>query len=141
MRREKVSIAEGLVNDGTFVAPDILDVADTRAARVLRFGETDRADVQLLTLDATRVHARYRVDKHVIDARVPGGGKHRALSVAAVMACIVAIGEDPTRASALSDARSCSFLAAFSRVLEPPPHLPEAASVSISIDENVVATF
>jgi UDP-N-acetylmuramoyl-tripeptide--D-alanyl-D-alanine ligase len=104
LRREKVSIAEGLVSDGTFVAPDVLDLVDARVARVLRFGETERADVQLLDLDATRLRARFRVGKRVIEARVPGGGKHRALSLAAVIACIVAIGEDPTCAAALDDA-------------------------------------
>jgi len=105
LRAEKLCIVHGLVEGGALVVPDDLDVGGVRATvRLVRFGASAAADVQLLAYDAARQRARYAVGKRRLDARVPGGGHHRALSLAAVLACLHAAGKDPALAVALDDA-------------------------------------
>jgi UDP-N-acetylmuramoyl-tripeptide--D-alanyl-D-alanine ligase len=104
LRGEKLSIATGLVDGGTLVAPDDLDLPGVNASRVITFGSTAAADVRLVSLDAARLHARYAMGTRTVEAAVPGGGQHRALSLAAVIGCLLAVGENPSRAAALDPA-------------------------------------
>ncbi len=103
LRSEKLSISEGLGKGGVLVVEDAIDDAEVNPAiRRIRFGATDLADVQLLACDG--VSARYRFDQEEITAHVPGGGAHRAMSLAAVLAVHLALGRDPRPACRLSDA-------------------------------------
>jgi UDP-N-acetylmuramoyl-tripeptide--D-alanyl-D-alanine ligase len=104
LQEEKFSIYRGLTADGVAVAP-----ADTPQAllpddrRLVRFGRSNGADVELLEyLDAER-RARYRVAGAEHWAHVPGGGEHRAFSLAAVLACLHAAGLTVENALALPD--------------------------------------
>jgi len=103
LRREKLSIAEGLEPGGTLVVPDDLNLEGVQAPRVVRFGESGAADVRLIAFDAAATRGRFRVAGHTVEANVPGGGRHRALTVAAVLACMHAAGFPLVRALGLSD--------------------------------------
>ena len=99
---EKLSIAEGLGPSGTLVAHDELPDELVHAPRVLRFGTSSGADVQLLSLEDGR--ASYSVSGKPFQARVPGGGWHRGLTLGAVIASMSALGFDLARVAALNDA-------------------------------------
>ncbi len=104
LRREKLSIFAGLVPGGIAVHPDDLPVGALPAhVRSMTFGQSSGADVALQAFDAERRIATLRVEGRLYDARVPGGGLHRALSVAAVVACLRAAGRPIGAALALSD--------------------------------------
>jgi len=93
IQKEKISIFSGLEPEGQIVLEESLDRAAVPSrVPVLRFGRGARADVQLRDLDGGR--ARYRVRGRTLTARVPGGGEHRALSLAAVLAVLLALGLD-----------------------------------------------
>lgn len=102
LRSEKLSISQGLRAGGTLVVHDQIDDAeiDAKLPRV-RFGKAAHSDIQLLTVDG--VTAQYRIVDQQLQAHVPGGGEHRALSLAAVFAVTVALGRDPVSASDLND--------------------------------------
>ena len=67
----------------------------------LTFGDGEGADCRLLRSAGYR--ATYEVDGQPIEARVPGGGPHRALSVAAVLCVLKALGRDLSAATDLPD--------------------------------------
>jgi UDP-N-acetylmuramoyl-tripeptide--D-alanyl-D-alanine ligase len=91
LRAEKTSIFNGLGDGGVAVFPDDLPVPGVGSGiRTMTFGLTDTADVSLREYDADRRVATFRVDGRSLAARVPGGGLHRATSLAAVLACLVA---------------------------------------------------
>lgn len=100
IRREKLSIAEGLGGDGVLVHAAELDAGHVRRRR-LTFGASADADVRIagfdggaVTLDTPRGEAT---------APVPGGGRHRAASVAACAAVLVALEEPLTRLARLGE--------------------------------------
>ena len=102
LRREKLSIAEGLDPGGTLVCLDALDRTGVDPATgVITFGEDARADVRLTGFDGRR--ATIATPSGTVRAEVPGGGTHRALSLAAVAAVLVAFGEDPVRVADMPD--------------------------------------
>ena len=102
LTEEKLSIRAGLPADGLLVVEDGVDVsALPDGVRLRRFGRGDGVDVQLL--DVTAGQARYRVAGQVLEARIPGGGAHRAMSLAAVLCVLDALGRDPAAACALPD--------------------------------------
>jgi UDP-N-acetylmuramoyl-tripeptide--D-alanyl-D-alanine ligase len=104
LRREKTSIVNGLIRGGIAVLPDDLDRAGVRAdVRVLTFGQSPRADVSLAEYHPDTRIATYRIAGRLHSARVPGGGLHRALSLAAVLACLVAAQQPVEGALALPD--------------------------------------
>ncbi len=107
LRLEKCAIAEGLANDGTLVINDlvVLPPALEARAKLIRFGETPAAQVQLLGLTqrANETRANYRVFGQTLSARVPGGGKHRAQTLGAVLAVLHALGMDLAPATQLPD--------------------------------------
>lgn len=87
IRQEKVSIAEGLGPDGTFVGP--VGLAGDFAGQALTFGVGSEADVRLVELRGST--ARLRAPGGEVQCPVPGGGMHRAMSVCAVAATLVAL--------------------------------------------------
>ena len=88
IRREKMSIARGLTCRGTFVCPP--EIADDAGGSTLTFGEGGDADVQLL--GSADDIARIRTPSGDFECVVPGGGPHRAMSVCAVAAVLLALG-------------------------------------------------
>jgi UDP-N-acetylmuramoyl-tripeptide--D-alanyl-D-alanine ligase len=114
LRREKLSIVQGLRPGGTLVLPDTLApwIDDAGAHRsVVTFGESSTADVTLVAYDPGQRTASIRwrlsgsagISEGSLRARVPGGGHHRALSITATVACLLAAGFDPAVAAALED--------------------------------------
>ena len=92
LQREKFSIYNGLTSDGVAVVPDEYDTASISGTRHLTFGHSRHADVALLDYDDATRSARYRIGAATTTARVPAGGEHRALSLAATLACLTAAG-------------------------------------------------
>jgi UDP-N-acetylmuramoyl-tripeptide--D-alanyl-D-alanine ligase len=90
LRREKLSIGAGLAAGGALVVPDDLDLAGVREdVRIVRFGFGAAADVRIVAERAAPWRSlRCRVDGRDLDVRVPGGGRHRGATVAAVLACL-----------------------------------------------------
>lgn len=96
LRREKLSIADGLEPGGTLVCLDTLDRSGIDASMpVLTFGEGPRSDVRMTAFDGTS--AVFATPSGTFAAEVPGGGVHRAMSLAAATAALVALGEEPQR--------------------------------------------
>ncbi len=91
LRLEKLSIAQGLVESGTLVLPGDLDMSgvDTSMPR-MTFGATSGDDVQLLGYNSQLNRASIRCLDRSFDARVPGGGYHRAVTLTATAACLAA---------------------------------------------------
>jgi UDP-N-acetylmuramoyl-tripeptide--D-alanyl-D-alanine ligase len=89
LRREKLSIFRGIAPGGVAVRPDDLaPEALPSGVRSMTFGRSNDADVSLRDYASESRIATYRVGGRTIRARVPGGGEHRAISVAAVIACL-----------------------------------------------------
>jgi UDP-N-acetylmuramoyl-tripeptide--D-alanyl-D-alanine ligase len=89
LRREKLSIFNGIVRGGVAVRPDDLAPEPLRdGVRWMTFGRSSGATVSLREYSSESRIATYRVDGRTYRARVPGGGEHRALSLAAVIACL-----------------------------------------------------
>lgn len=104
LRREKLGIAEGLGADGILVLLDELTDDLPGDVQRIRFGRGSEAEVRLLDYDEATRTARIGWDHEILEARVPGGGAHRALSLAATVACLKALGRDPSLARDLGDA-------------------------------------
>ena len=88
IRREKVSIAKGLRPGGVFVHP--AGLAPDHHGRCLTFGAEHQADVRLVEVDGER--AEIETSGGRVRVPIPGGGAHRAMSVCAVAAVLVALG-------------------------------------------------
>ncbi|HTO57129.1 MAG TPA: UDP-N-acetylmuramoyl-tripeptide--D-alanyl-D-alanine ligase [Pseudomonadales bacterium] len=89
LRREKLSIFSGIGAGGVAVRPDdLVPEPLPRGVRSMTFGQSNDADVSLREYASDTRIATYRVDGRIHRARVPGGGLHRALSLAAVVACL-----------------------------------------------------
>ncbi len=100
LRQEKCAIAAGLQPGGTLVVHD--GVTCDGAVVRLTFGTSNTADVRLVGLEGAIAH--YRLRGTELRARVPGGGEHRALTLAAVIGALHALGRDVEPALALGDA-------------------------------------
>ena len=106
IRREKTSIARGLVEGGVFVRA--AEVEDDGSARTITFGGAgENADVVLLRLRETDGegcdYAYLATPSGRVEAPVPGGGLHRARSVAALAALLVALELPLDRLQRLAD--------------------------------------
>jgi UDP-N-acetylmuramoyl-tripeptide--D-alanyl-D-alanine ligase len=89
LSREKLSIFNGIGPGGVAVRPDDLAPEPLpNGVRSMTFGRTDEADVSLRDYASDARIATYRIGGRSYRARVPGGGEHRALSLAAVIACL-----------------------------------------------------
>jgi UDP-N-acetylmuramoyl-tripeptide--D-alanyl-D-alanine ligase len=126
LQREKLSIAAGLEPGGVLILldsllpllPDALPTQLGQRPRVVTFGTSRDADVRLENFDPGRRIAHIRwgaVNIAAVEnlnataepgetvATVPGGGAHRALSMTATVACIIAGGFDAALARQLDD--------------------------------------
>ncbi len=84
LRLEKLSIVNGLRSGSTLVVEDQVPLDGLPAnIRSLTFGQGEGADVRLLALAGNQ--AQYQIGNSTLTARIPGGGEHRALSLAAVL--------------------------------------------------------
>lgn len=101
IRREKVSIARALDADGVLVCPAGLET--DYAGRILTFGRSSEADVCLR--NSARGVAELRTPVGCIEAAVPSGGEHRALSVAALAAALIALDLPLAHLHRLADTR------------------------------------
>lgn len=100
LEREKLSIAGGLRPGGKLVCLDELSPA-APAVDMLTFGRGAGADVRLSAFDGAV--ARLDTPAGRVTAPVPGGGEHRAMSVAAVAAALVALEVHPDALARLAD--------------------------------------
>ena len=87
IRKEKTTIALGLEPGGTFVHPSGLDGPATH--RSVSFGMDTTADLQLVRSAGTVAELRTPAGR--FECAVPGGGEHRAMSVCALAAVLVAL--------------------------------------------------
>ena len=98
IRREKATIALGLEPGGTFVHPSDID---GDAGRSVTFGTDTVADVQLVRSAGTA--AEFQTSAGRFECAVPVGGEHRAMSVCALAAVLVALGLPLDRLHRLAD--------------------------------------
>ena len=84
---EKTAIAAGLSSAGVLVRP--ADLAADHQGRTVTFGKAPGADVRLLNVAADGV--LLRVGEERVHSPLPGGGEHRAMSVCALAAVLVAL--------------------------------------------------
>ncbi len=96
IRAEKFSIGEGLSTDGVLVHS--ASEAPTNTRRTVTFGKTD-ADVSLVALEGDLAEIDILGTRRRL--KVPGGGEHRAMTVAATAAVIQAADLDLARLDAL----------------------------------------
>lgn len=101
LRTEKLSIASGIEPEGTLVLDHSLLAFAPRDSRVLTFGTDRTADVHVVEVVGDR--AIYAIQGREVVARVPGGGAHRALTLAAVLTTVVALGREIGPALELPD--------------------------------------
>ena len=95
LAHEKLSIADGLRTGGTLVCLDTLDRGELDPRmRVLTFGLGQKADVRLLS--SAGGIAVVETPSVRVEAEIPGGGEHRALSLTAAAAAVVALGGNPS---------------------------------------------
>lgn len=85
---EKCAIAQGLTGRAALIVHDEVAVPADVPAPTLRFGRQPGSAVRLL--DVTGDRATIGVAGRDVSARVPGGGRHRAETVAAVLAVLQA---------------------------------------------------
>ncbi len=99
IRREKLSIANGLDGDGVLVTSP--ELATDFSGRTVTFGA--EADIALRYADASGV-VELATPSGECHVPVPGGGIHRATSVAAVAAVLTALGRPLAGLQRLADA-------------------------------------
>lgn len=92
IRREKISIADGLARAGVFVHP--AGLALDYSGRSVTFGVEPQADIRLVDIQGSS--ATLSTPSGQVVVPVPGGGEHRAMSVCAVAATLIAL-ERPLR--------------------------------------------
>ena len=102
IRREKLSIHKGLEANGQLVLEDSIDPEGLPTDLPAQsFGEGQAAACRLLRMEDGE--ALYRLAGRQLSARVPGGGRHRALTLAAVFCVLSALGRDLEAARRLPD--------------------------------------
>ena len=104
IRKEKLSISQGLSKGGTLVVPGVLREY-AQADRVVCFGEDADCEVHLLEYSPADHSVCLTTVNHSEQQKlgVPGGGLHRAHTVAATMACLLAANRNPGHILALND--------------------------------------
>lgn len=98
---EKMSLAEGIVPGGTLVREAGLPASSRTDLRQITFGTDANAMIRLTGVEGTV--ATFQLPTRNLIARIPGGGEHRALSLAAVIATLIALDRDPEAAADLGD--------------------------------------
>ena len=93
IREEKLSIHQGLVGAGVLVLPEEMDSRSVPSSvRRFTFGRSPTADLSYASTDESWQRVRLDHGSEWIETRVPGGGEHRAQTLAAVAACAIAGG-------------------------------------------------
>ena len=116
IEKEKLSIMYGLTRDGVLVLPHALKksamnandslvgwqegfekAANVRKERIqlITFGDEQSANIHLQSFDLNSPFLELTYLNQKFQANVPGGGQHRAHTVAATLACIIAADLDP----------------------------------------------
>ena len=99
---EKISIYKGLSETGKLVLEESIDAATVpEGIEIARFGKSPDARVRLLNVAST--DASYEIKGRQVAARVPGGGTHRAMTLAAVICTLDVLGLDLEPALNLPD--------------------------------------
>jgi UDP-N-acetylmuramoyl-tripeptide--D-alanyl-D-alanine ligase len=106
IRREKLSIGDGLGPEGRLLVHDTVDVHDRDPSRLVRFGTAPDADVRLAEGPPARVHLP---DGTQLDIEGIATGPHRRLTAVAALGLIALAGLDAAPAVAAI------------RALAPPP--------------------
>lgn len=102
LRKEKLSIYKGLERNGCLIVEDSIARDELPATlKVLTFGEGEGAHCRLLRCAGRQ--ADYRLAGRELCAQVPGGGRHRALSLGAVLCVLHALGRSLQAACSLPD--------------------------------------
>ena len=101
IRREKVSIANGVKGEGAFVRP--LHLGADFAGRTVTFGDAPDADVRNLGLRDEGRAVVLQAGGESAEFPVPGGGEHRAMSVCALGAVLRALGRPLDALERLAD--------------------------------------
>ena len=102
LREEKLNIYNGLGVEGHLIIEDQIKADGVpRGITCTRFGRGEDADVRFLALTDGR--ADYRVGGRRLSAHVPGGGEHRAMALAAVLATLHTLGRSLEPALELAD--------------------------------------
>ncbi len=93
LRQEKLSISEGITPGGTLVLPDTPQFDDFHSKnRVVRFGFSNKADIQIAYEKEDRIKfCEGPAIKKSLSVLVPGGGRHRAETMAAAGAVLYAL--------------------------------------------------
>ncbi len=99
LHEEKLSISNSLESKSNFVCEYSVALAAGLTEQVLTFGDESGATVRVRELVGDRVV--FETPDGKLSARVPGGGQHRALTLAAVVASLYCAGEDPQKAADL----------------------------------------
>lgn len=101
LRTEKLSIYKGLSDKGVLVVEDLIDTGELPATLPrVTFGETPDAEVRLLREAAGE--AEFQIGDRRITAQIPGGGRHRARSMGAVLAVLKILKRDLAAAQTLN---------------------------------------
>ncbi len=102
LTREKLSIQDGLGAGGRLVLEENLpDEQVAATVTVSRFGRRSGCRVRLVGLEGRE--ARFEIGSGTLTAHVPGGGEHRAMTLAAVLCVLDVLGRDPRDAATLGD--------------------------------------
>ena len=104
VRQEKLSIFAGLEAGGTLVLPADMD-AELVPKQIVRFrfGRSSKADLVYSPIDESWQAIDIACAGQRLEAMVPGGGEHRAETVAAVAASAIAAGYSLTSLEQLSE--------------------------------------
>lgn len=107
IRKEKLTIRHGLGENGILIVPGELK-SYVPGEQVMCFGEENDADVRLISYSSAKQTVCLKTvtgqdSSEIQEVRVPGGGLHRAHTVAATQACLLAANNNLTRILNLND--------------------------------------
>src|SRR4029079_5966885 len=94
IRREKVSIAQGLPKDGVLVLPDDVEAPEW-SGKMVRFGEASEVRELQHVAEGERWHVTEQVNGTPIEFRLTPGAPHRLQNALAALASIHAAGLEP----------------------------------------------
>jgi UDP-N-acetylmuramoyl-tripeptide--D-alanyl-D-alanine ligase len=98
IRREKLTITDGLEPDGVLIVPEALNTLGTRASHIVTFGLQATADVHLIGSDKSTLVASVRGKE--VSYTLNNAGEHRVLTSLAVLAAVDLMGADVAQAAA-----------------------------------------
>lgn len=98
IRREKLTITDGLQPEGVLIVPEELNTLGTRASHIVTFGLQTTADVHLIDFNDSTVAASVR--GQTVRYTLNNAGEHRILTSLAVLAAVDLMGADVVQAAA-----------------------------------------